>query len=113
MYLQQIKRDHSVTAIGSHDAKANEPVLSEDDSENEISRKGSSEEILGSLATIHETGNAPGDFATTEVEMEHTDSASNLNTVRNIDVRQIKFMYVCMVVLLLAISGFIPLLFPE
>ncbi|KAL0350738.1 UNVERIFIED_CONTAM: WPP domain-interacting tail-anchored protein 1 [Sesamum radiatum] len=113
MYLQQIKRDNSVTAIGSHDAKVNEPVLSEDDSKNEVSRKGSSEDILGSSATIHETGNAPGDFPTTEVEMEHTDSASNLNTVRNIDARQMKFMYVCMVVLLLAISSFIPLLFPE
>ncbi|KAL0377649.1 UNVERIFIED_CONTAM: WPP domain-interacting tail-anchored protein 1 [Sesamum radiatum] len=92
MYLQQIKRDHSVTAIGSHDAKVNEPVLSEDDSQNEIPRKGSSEEILGSSATIHETGNAPGDFATTEVEMERTDSASNLNSVRNIDARQMKFI---------------------
>ncbi|KAL0450410.1 UNVERIFIED_CONTAM: WPP domain-interacting tail-anchored protein 1 [Sesamum latifolium] len=88
MYLQQIKRDHSVTAIGSHDAKVNEPVLSEDDSKNEIPRKGS-EEILGSSATIHETGNAPGDFATTEVEMEHTDLASNLNTVRNIDASSV------------------------
>ncbi|KAK4393235.1 WPP domain-interacting tail-anchored protein 1 [Sesamum angolense] len=92
MYLQQIKRDHSVTAIGSHDAKVNEPVLSEDDSKNKVSRKGSSEDILGSSATIHETGNAPGDFPTTEVEMEHTDSASNLNTVRNIDARQMKFI---------------------
>ncbi|KAK4417546.1 WPP domain-interacting tail-anchored protein 1 [Sesamum alatum] len=113
MYLQQIKRDHSVTAIGSHDAKVNEPVLTEDDSKNGISRKERSEEILGSSATVHETGNAPGDFTTTEAEMENTDSTSNLNTVRNIDARQIKFMYVCMIVLLLAISAFIPLLFPE
>ncbi|KAG8384557.1 hypothetical protein BUALT_Bualt04G0130200 [Buddleja alternifolia] len=101
-YLQQIKKDSSVTTIGGHDGKVKRPMPSENEIKSGTSTKRSDEEKLGSSATSAEIGNAPRDLLTTETEMGHGDN-SNHNTVRNIDARQLGFKYVFLIVLVLVI----------
>ncbi|KAI3452162.1 hypothetical protein Pfo_008827 [Paulownia fortunei] len=111
-YLQLVK-EPSVTVIGSPDAKVKELMFAETDNKNGTFRKESDEEIMGSSATSYEVGNAHRDLLTTEIQTAHADSTSKLNTVRNIDARQLKFKFVFMVVLVLAIPAFAAFLFQQ
>ncbi|PIM99386.1 hypothetical protein CDL12_28119 [Handroanthus impetiginosus] len=106
-YLQQIKNP-SVTVIGSDDAKVKESVLSENDRKNGTSSKEINEETTGSSAADDEIRE---DLSTTDIKTDDADSSSNLNTVRNIDARQLKFKYIFMVVLVLVIPLFAAFLF--
>ncbi|KAL3624109.1 hypothetical protein CASFOL_032925 [Castilleja foliolosa] len=103
-YLQRIK-EPSVTVIGSHDARAEEGMFTENDSKNGLSRKQSNEELTVSSVTSYEIGNENRDSSTTEIKTSDADTTSELNTVRNIDARQLKFKPILTVVVVLLIPA--------
>lgn len=57
--------------------------------------------------------NVHSDLLTTEIKAGHADSISKLDTVRNIDARQLKFKYVFMIALILAIPAFVAFLLQQ
>ncbi|KAL6551639.1 hypothetical protein OROGR_007793 [Orobanche gracilis] len=106
-HLQRIK-ERSVTVLGSHDPKVKEVTFLKNDSKNGTSTKESNEGIMGSPTTSATLGtNEQRESSTTETKMADTETTSELNTVRNIDARQLKLKYVLFViVLILAIPAF-------
>ncbi|KAL8471865.1 hypothetical protein ACS0TY_028549 [Phlomoides rotata] len=101
-YLQQMK-DPSTTVIGNHDAKVKDIMLSENDTKNETPGKESNEDIMESTATNPEMENSQGDSSTTMIKSGNTDSSSELESVRNIDARQLGFKHVFMIVVVILV----------
>ncbi|KAK6154962.1 hypothetical protein DH2020_009210 [Rehmannia glutinosa] len=58
-------------------------------------------------------GNEQRDVSTTEIKMSDADTTSELNTIRNIDARQLKFKYVSVVVLVMVIPILAAFLFQQ
>ncbi|KAL7101113.1 hypothetical protein ACP275_08G036100 [Erythranthe tilingii] len=111
-YLQQIKMDSKFSVNRSHESKVKEHTLSESVGKSGTSTKGSNDELMESSATSNEIGNADREVLKPEIKTDLTDSTSELNnTVRNIDTRQLKFKYVFIAVLVLAIPAFAAFLF--
>ncbi|KAL3629492.1 hypothetical protein CASFOL_026714 [Castilleja foliolosa] len=112
-YLQRTK-EPSVTVVGSHDAKVKEVTFMENDSKKGLSRKESNEELTLSSVSSHEIGNEHRDSSTTEIKTRDADITSELDTVMNIDARQLKFKSVIiLVVVVLLIPAFVAFLFPK
>ncbi|KAH6774634.1 hypothetical protein C2S51_013038 [Perilla frutescens var. frutescens] len=110
-FLQRIK-DPSVTVIGGRDAKIKEVKLSKNHSKNGSPKKESNEEITGSSAINYQTdSNAHRDSSETGTNTVQDDPSSELDTVRNIDARQLKFKFVFMIVLILAIPALASFMF--
>ncbi|KAK6129114.1 hypothetical protein DH2020_037150 [Rehmannia glutinosa] len=124
----------------SPDAKAKEHLSTDTDGKNGTSRKESNEEIMGSSTISSEVGaclpicsnypnrhphaniptyvcfyigNEQRDVSTTEIKMSDADTTSELNTIRNIDARQLKFKYVFVVVLVMVIPILAAFLFQQ
>ncbi|KAL8044268.1 hypothetical protein ABFX02_08G035600 [Erythranthe guttata] len=111
-YLQQIKMDSKFSVNRSHESEVKEQTLSESVGKSGTSTKGSNDELMESSATSNEIGNADREVLKPEIRTDLTDSTSELNnTVRNIDTRQLKFKYVFIAVLVLAIPAFAAFLF--
>ncbi|XP_057769786.1 WPP domain-interacting tail-anchored protein 2-like isoform X2 [Salvia miltiorrhiza] len=101
-FLQRVK-DPSVSVIGSPEAKVEVVKLSKNESNNGRPGKESNEEKQGSSATSYEAGNAQSDSPKTGTNTGQDDPSSELDTVRNIDARQLKLKYVLVIVLIFVI----------
>ncbi|XP_051141046.1 WPP domain-interacting tail-anchored protein 1 isoform X2 [Andrographis paniculata] len=95
-YLQQMK-DNSLTMAGNNSAKAREPLVSENDSENGTIREKSNEAMMGSSDASCETSSVHGELLTNEIKTGNGNSPSDLDTVRNIDVRQLNVKHIFIV----------------
>uniref|UniRef100_A0A5B7ACU0 Putative WPP domain-interacting tail-anchored protein 1 n=1 Tax=Davidia involucrata TaxID=16924 RepID=A0A5B7ACU0_DAVIN len=109
--LQHSSKDPSVTM--SHDSKRNgkEFLLSKHDFSTTTYAKESEEEVTKFSTTRFELDKKPKNVSVGETEIGPADSTSKLETLRNIDARQLNLKYVFIAILVLVISALAVFLF--